>query len=282
MKKFPITAYVGAAVLIAASGWSAGAQTLLYQDTFNADGSLGNATELSQLAGLNASQIAPQSGGSAEVITGNQLSFTLAGGATTSEMRFNIAGQLSTGAAPNLFDWSAGTGGADILAAGGFTVSFDWIAGDTTSGNWIFFTLGNGGDISYSSLRVLNSTTEGGILLKNSGQQQIFSGGSQIGSGSYTPSGTSHVVSITYGLTSWAAGSPVTMSAVVDGNAAGSAAFNLNATAGQYFDIGTYGNNNNLIDNFTVTTVPEPSSWAIMAGGFVLLFVARRFRMMQS
>jgi hypothetical protein len=128
---------------------------------------------------------------------------------------------------------------------------------------------------------VVNSTTEGGILFKNTGAQQLFSGsGTPIATGSYTPTGTSHSVSITYSLTSWAANSPVTMTAVVDGNAAGSASFNLNATAGQYFDIGTYGNANNFIDNFTVTTiapVPEPATWAMMAGGFGLLLITRRF-----
>jgi hypothetical protein len=284
MNKLPImrAACAVAAGLVLTSALSASAQTLLYQDNFNtANGGLPG--DLSRLTGLNASQITPQSGGSGEVISGNQLSLTLDGGASTSEMRFGVTGNPNTGAAPNLFDWSSGAGGAAILAAGGFTVSFNWTAGDTTSGNWIFFTLGNGGDISYSSLRVIDPTTEGGILFKNNGGEQLFSGsGTPIATGSYTPVGTSHSVSITYNLNSWTAGSPVTMTAIVDGNAAGSASFNLNGTAGQYFDIGTYGNNNNLIDNFTVTTVPEPTTWSIAAGGFGLLLVIRRFRRQQA
>jgi hypothetical protein len=270
-----------AAGFVLASGLSASAQTLLYQDNFNtADGAIPG--DLSRLTGLNASQVTPQSGGSGQLISGNQLSLTLAGGATTSEMRFGVTGNANTGAAPNLFDWSSGAGGTAITAAGGFTVSFLWTAGDTTSGNWIFFTLGNGGDISYNNLRIFSSTTENGIIFKNTGAQQIFNGGSSVtGGGSYTPVGTTHSVSITYSLTSWAPGSAVSMSAVVDGNAAGSSTFNLNGTSGQYFDIGTYGNNNNLIDNFTVTTlapVPEPATWAMTAGGLGLLLITRRFR----
>lgn len=269
-----------AAAIMAVGGFSAGAQTVLYQDTFNVpNGAIGGATELSQLTGVNASSVTPQSGGSGQVISGNQLSLTLGGGATTSEMRFGITGNPNTGAAPNLFDWSSGTGGADILSALGFTVSFNWTAGDTTSGNWIFFTVGNGGDISYSGLRVLNSTTENGILLKNNGTVQIFNGGSGAGSQpGFTATGVNHLVTLTYDFSSWAAGSLVTMTANVDGTAVGSTSFNWNATSGQYFDIGTYGNANNLIDNFTVTTAPEPTTWVMMAGGFGMLLATRRFR----
>ncbi len=263
--------------LIAASGFTASAQTLLYNDPLSANGSLGNSTELASLTGVDAASITPQSGGSGQVITGGQLNFTLAGGASTSEMRFGVTGNPNTGAAPNLFDWSAGAGGADILAAGGFTVSFNWTAGDTTSGNWIFLTLGNGGDISYSSLRVLNSTTENGILFKNTGVEQIFNSGSGAGGGSYTPAGTSHVVDVTYNLSSWAVGSPVAMSATVDGNAVGSTTFNLNGTSGQYLDVGTYGNANNNISNFNVSTVPEPGTFSLLGSGFLLLAGLRRW-----
>ena len=267
--------------LIAVTGVSASAQTVLYNDPLSANGALGNATELAAITGVDgvgASSATPQSGGSGQVITGGQLNFTLGGGASTSEMRFGITGVGATGAAPTLFDWSAGAGGADILAAGGFTVSFDWTAGDTTSGNWIFLTLGNGGDISYSNLRVLNSTTENGILFKNSGVEQIFNSGSGAGGGSYTPAGTSHVVDVTYNLSSWAAGSAVAMSATVDGNAAGSTTFNLNGTSGQFLDVGTYGNANNNISNFNVSTVPEPGTFTLLGGGFALLAGLRRLR----
>jgi hypothetical protein len=269
------------AAMMAVGGLSADAQTVLYQDTFNVpNGAIGGATELSQLTGVNASSITPQSGGSGQVISGNQLSLTLGGGASTSEMRFGITGNPNTGAAPNLFDWSSGTGGADILSALGFTVSFNWTAGDTSSGNWIFFSVGNGGDISYSNLRILNSTTENGILLKNNGGVQIYNGGSgPVGSQpGFTPTSVNHLVTLTYNFSSWAANSAVTMTANVDGTAVGSTSFNWNATSGQYFDIGTYQNNNNLIDNFTVTTAPEPTTWAMMAGGFGMLFATRRFR----
>jgi hypothetical protein len=270
-----------AAGLIAAGSLSVNAQTVLYHDPLSAVGNLGNATELSQITGVDgvgSASATPQSGGSGEVITSSGLNFTLGGGATTSEMRFGITGVTATGAAPSLFDWSAGTGGADILAAGGFTVSFNWTAGDTTSGNWIFLTLGNGGDISYSNLRVLNSTTENGILFKNSGSEQIFNSGSGAGGGSYTPTSTSHVVDVTYDLTSWAPGSTVAMSATVDGNAVGSTTFTLNGTSGQFLDVGTYGNANNDISNFNVSTVPEPGTFTLLGSGFALLAGLRRFR----
>jgi hypothetical protein len=265
--------------LVAVGGLTASAQTLIYSDNFNtANGGLDSASLARRIGGLDAGLIEPHSGGSVAAISGNQLNFTLSGGATTSEMRFDNTGS-SGGSAPNLFDWSAGAGGSAITAAGGFTVSFLWTAGDTTSGNWIFFTLGNGGDVSYSNLRIFDSATENGILFKNSGLEQIFNNGAGVaGGGSYTPAGVNHSVSITYSLTSWAAGSPVSMSAIVDGNAVGSTTFNLNGTAGQYFDIGTYGNSDNFIDNFTVTTVPEPSAWAMMLGGFSLLLVSCRAR----
>jgi hypothetical protein len=265
-----------AGVFIAGSA-SVQAQTIIYQDNFNVpDGNLGTGD---LPTGVNGSLITPQSGGAQQTIVGGQLSLNLGGGATTSEMRFNKVGQTGTGAAPDLFDWSSGTGGADILAAGGFTVSFNWTAGDTTSGNWIFFSVGNGGDISYSNLRILNSTTENGILFKNNGGSQVFNSGTQNGGfspGAYTPGSVNHFVTLTYTFNSWASGSAVNMTANVDGNNLGSDSFNWNATAGQYFDIGTYGNANNLIDNLTVTTVPEPGTPALVGAGIGLLLVARR------
>lgn len=278
MKKLPII-HLACAItswVILACGLSANAQTILYQDNFNvANGNLDSAS-LSRLSGTDAGLIAPQSGGSQQVISGNQLSLTLGGGATTSEMRFDNVGQ-SGGAAPNLFDWSAGSTGAAITAAGGMQISFNWTAGDTTSGNWIFLALGNGGDISYNNLRILNSTTESGILFKNSGASQIFNNGASGGTaGSYTPSSVNHLVTIDYNFNSWAAGAPVTMSAIVDGNLVGTDTFNWNATSGQYLDIGTYGNNNNLIDNFMIATAPEPTTWALVAGGAGLFLFARR------
>jgi len=269
----------GIAVL---GGVSAQAQTVIYDDNFTtANGNLDSAS-LSRLSGVDG-QVgsgfpSPQSGGSQQLISGNQLSLTLGGGATTSEMRFGIQGVTATGASPTLFDWSSGAGGSAITSAGGMNISFNWTAPNTTSDNWIFFAAGTEGDVSYSNLRVVNSSTTAGILFKDNGQSQTFNAGTLVGSGSYTPTSVNHVVDLTYDFTSWANGSPVTMTATVDGNVVGTDSFTWrNSSTGEFLDVGTYSDPTTL-GNFEITTVPEPSSWVMLAGGLGTLVAVRRFR----
>jgi len=45
-----------------------------------------------------------------------------------------------------------------------------------------------------------------------------------------------------------------------------------------YIGIGTYQENGNVISNLQIVTAPEPTTWAMMAGGFSVLMISRRFR----
>jgi hypothetical protein len=157
------------------------------------------------------------------------------------------------------------------------TVSFDWTSGDTTSGDWIFFSVGTVGDISYAlPLRVTDVSMDAGIIFKNSGGVQAFNNGVNNANGSFTPTGDEHLVTLNYLFTSWAADAPVTLDATVDGTSVLTDSFTWSHGAGaQYMDLGTF-NNTALIDNFTIQTLPEPTTWAMMAGGFGLLFATRQ------
>jgi len=284
MNKLNTTLAFAAGIAVLA-GVSAQAQTLIYNDSFAVPNGNLDSASLSRLSGVDGSLVAPQSGGVEQTITGGQLNL-LGSGNGSVEMRFGVAGSPNSGNTPNLYDWSSGTGGADIAAAGGFTVSFNWTAGDTSSGNWLFFAVGTLGDRTGGNLRVLQSganATTAGILLKNSGSSQVFNAGTHevADDGTFPVTSVNHVVDITYDFSSWANGSPVTMTATVDGNAAGSDSFTwANAGTGEFFDIGSYDENNTIGDlNIdTLATVPEPSSWVMLAGGLGTLVAFRRFR----
>jgi len=283
MKKsaIPFIPCVAAFGLVIASSLTVGAQTVIYSDNFNVanTANFDTASLSGRLSGLNASAVVPQSGGYEEAISGNQmLIYGLDGGATGSglstEMRFGNASTPSS-----LFDWSSGAGGAAITAAGGMTVSFNWTAPDTTSGAWLSFCMGTLGDVTGTPTRVNNSSTDNGILFRNNGQTAIFNNGSAAGTAlSITPASVNHVIAITYDFTSWATGAPVTMSATEDGTLVGTDSFTWSHGAGsQYLDLQSR-DQTAVVDNFTITTVPEPTTLAIVSIGLGLLVVTRRFR----
>jgi len=287
MKKLPILFIpcVAAAGLVVISGLSASAQTVVFSDNFNAanTSTFDSAPLTGRLSGLDASLVYGQSGGVEMGILNNQLQLNGQRG----EIRFNNSGQTGS-TAPNLFDWSTGAGGAAITAAGGMTISFNLTAPDTTDpANWVSVSVGAANaDDTGGAPRVNNANNSAGILFRDTGGTAIFNNGVEYGAGegSITPAGVSHVVSITYNFTSWAAGAPVTMTATEDGSVVGTDSFTWDY-AYQYIDLGSDtdlpGTDYLLVDNFTVSTVPEPTTWAIVLVGIGILFTARRFHRAQ-
>ncbi|HZL79080.1 MAG TPA: PEP-CTERM sorting domain-containing protein [Candidatus Limnocylindrales bacterium] len=72
------------------------------------------------------------------------------------------------------------------------------------------------------------------------------------------------------------------LNAYVDGGLTDTQTFNWNGNSGFLTQEMASVGNGNRIDNYTISTVPEPATWAIMAGGFGMLLAARRFRRPQA
>jgi len=115
------SAILAAALMFATT---AGAQQLLFRDTFNtADSASFDAAALDgRLSGSAAgTQTVLRSWGAQQQINNNQL--LLPTGGDTGVRWENAAGPFG---GANRYNWAGGTTGASILAAGGFSVSFDY------------------------------------------------------------------------------------------------------------------------------------------------------------
>src|SRR5688572_10366254 len=169
----PLYAFLGAALTLAAP---AGAQQLLFLDNFNvADAASFDAAPLTgRLSGSVAgTETVLRSWGSQEQINNNQLLLPVG---TASGVRWEIvAGPFG---AANRFNWAGGSTGASILAAGGFSVSFDHIPGNNTSTNWISFQVGT---VNADSGNLTND--DNGILFRQNGAAERFDNSVNLGAG---------------------------------------------------------------------------------------------------
>ena len=247
--------------LILAIGSSASASTLLFQDNFNdPDGSLTTPTA-GRVSGLAAGQTALESFRSVQSISNNQLALNGNGG-----VRF--------GPENDRYDWAGPTTGGAILAAGGFSVSFDWTyAGSST--DWLAFKIGgpnadsnvNPGDLDFS------------ILLRENGGNQLFDNGANLGdtglSFAAVPNVTVPVV-VNYMFDSFADGSNVNVTASVDGVEVVNNNFTWDGNNGElYFEL--QAETDFSIDNLAIATIPEPSVASLgLLGGLFLLRRKRR------
>jgi hypothetical protein len=283
MKKLPIVAAV--AGLIVAGGLSASAQTLIYSDTFAGSGNLDSSSQAG-ISGVDNTAL-PQSAAIEHTVDGSgNLNLLTPGGNGSGDsgyIRFGTIGSPST-----IYDWAASPGASAITSAGGMVVSFNWTAQNTTSDNWIFVEAGAkagsqaSGGYGWSSPIFDGGGNSGGILLANNGGAGAFNNGIQQPNGvGLTPLTVNHTVVLDYAFTSWAVGAPVTVTAIVDGQTAITDSFTWQ-NAYNYLNIGTYQEPNTISDLTIVTATPEPTTWAMMAGGFGVLLASRRFRRVQS
>ena len=239
------------AILLGLTGLATHAQTVIWSDNFNiADtGSLDGSTQTGRHTGLLASSVVGRSGGVQLSISGNELNIFKTGQGQDGRMRF--ADVANTG---GRWDWASGTGGSTITTGGGMKIDFDWTAANNTSGDWISYSVGITPN-SDVNLRILNGGTASGIILKNNGTAQVFQNGSGGASASFNVSSLTRHVTLVYSFTSFADGSPVTLTAYVDGTQVMTQSFNWNANSGvQNMEISSYANGSR-IDNFTVSTI---------------------------
>ena len=286
MKKIQIakTACAVAAGLIIAGGLSAGAQTVIYSDTFAGSAQNLDGAPTTGIGGVDggASGAQPQSAAIEQTIdgSGNLQLLTTSTSGGSGWIRFDTIGNTST-----LYNWATSPGAAAIAAAGGMTISFDWIAANTNADNWIFVVAGasstsqttGGGGGSYTSPYFTGGGS--GILLKNDGGAG-YTGGTGTSPG-FTVASVNHTVTLNYSFTSWSVGAPVTVTAIVDGQTAATDSYTWQNSY-NYLSIGTYQENGNDINSLEITTVPEPTTWAMMAGGLGMLLATRRLRRSQA
>ncbi|YCM43701.1 hypothetical protein V2O64_20560 [Verrucomicrobiaceae bacterium 227] len=239
-------------------GISLAPAAILFSDNFDvADNTSFDAADtLGRLSGTLADDVVLRAHRAQQQIQENQLLLIRRTEGGAAGVRFeNAAGPYS---GTNRFDWAAGTTGADILASGGFEVSFDWTPADNTNNEWFMWAVGTPNADSGGSI-VNAATTDYGILVRNTGGTQRFDNGTVYGDPqtfTTTAGGNkTYAVSLTYTFPDFADGTSVTAVTSIDGVEVANDSFEWDDNAGVlHMEIGT-NTNGNLIDNLTVSTL---------------------------
>lgn len=247
---------------------------VLFSDNFNApDSNSFDASAIAgRLSGLVAGETYLRSWGTQEQISTNQL---LTPTTNSGGLRFeNALNDPGTTGAADRYNWAGGAGGSSILASGGFTVSFDWYAPESTLGDWISFQVGTN---NADSGNLANGGTDYGILFRNNGNTERFDNGTNLGAGgTFTAgAGTLQQVLITYKFSSFADGTSVNAVSTVNGVQVANDTFTWDGNAGELrMELGAI-SANSRIDNLTISSIPEPSA-ALLLGLPVLGLLRRR------
>lgn len=113
------------------------------------------------------------------------------------------------------FDLAAGDFGSEILSAGGFQVSFDWVPSDTTDHDWIALSAGIRETLADADTEFIQAETDMGVLLRNNGGVQVRDQLGIFDSGNFLPTSEPVRVVVHFAFDSFADGSTVTMNAWV-------------------------------------------------------------------
>ena len=258
IRTLPLLAILAAALTIATT---ANAQQLLFLDNFNvADSASFDAAPLTgRLSGsVGGTETVLRSWGAQEQINNNQL--LLPAGGDNGVRWENAAGPFG---AANRYNWAGGTTGASILAAGGFSVRFDYLPVDNTSANWISFQVGT---VNADSGNLTND--DYGILFRQNGNTERWDNSVNLGAGgafTATPGGVSRSIRIDYLFSSFADGATVNTISQINGVQVANDFFTWDSNGGaMYMELG-HNDAGNRVDNLMVSTIPEPSSAALFA-----------------
>ena len=237
---------------------------LLWMDNFDAPdtNNFDGASLAGRLSGTESGNTTFRSFGFQQSISNNQLLMPFGGNG----VRF---GQETA-----RYDWASGTSGSAILADGGFVVAFDWIPQDNTDSEWVSYQVGT---INADNGNLTDD--DYGILFRNNGGTERFDNNVNLGAGASfiaTAGGLARRVEITYSFSSFADGSTVSVKSTVNGFEVASDSFTWDNNGGQMrMEMGN-GVNNTRVDNFSVATVPEPTSALLLLAGALGIASRRR------
>jgi hypothetical protein len=266
MRSFLLTGFL----VLSAASFASGA--VLFADNFNTanNASFDAAPTAGRLSGTAAGEIVLRSWGAQEQIDNNQLLIPASG---NSGVRFENAAGPFGGA--NRYNWAGATTGPGILAAGGFVVSFDYAPAGSASTNWISFQVGT---VNADSGNLTDD--DYGILFRQNGNTERFDNTVNLGAGGSflaTAGGVLRHVEITYLFSSFADGATVNAISTVNGVQVANDTFTWDSNAGEMrMELGS-NDAGNRVDNFTISTVPEPSL-TLLLGLAGLGLAARRRR----
>ncbi|MFT5498312.1 MAG: hypothetical protein ACI9TH_003723 [Kiritimatiellia bacterium] len=235
-------------------------------DTTNFDG----APLTGRLAGPLAGETYLRSFGFQQDINNNQLLLPTG----DNGVRFEDATNDPTSGAADRYNWAGGSAGPAILAAGGFVVSFDWIPPENTLADWVSFQVGT---VNADNGNLTDD--DYGILFRNNGGAERFDSPTNLGAGgtfAASPGGVARAVKIVYAFTSFADGSSVQAISSVDGTQVANDTFTWDTNAGELRIEMGHNAANTRIDNLMVSTIPEPSSLALLGLGMLGLLLRRR------
>lgn len=249
---------------------------LVLSDNFDApdSGNFDNSDQTGRRDGILGPEVQLRSSRIQHTIAGNQLVMGRPGSGS-GRIRFHDAANLA-----NWHNFAAGTAGMSILAAGGMRVEFDWTPVNNTNDNWVSWSIGISNQAAGEpGIRVNHAATDFGILFRHNGGTQYFDNGAATTGESFTAGLDPRHVMIDFYFASFDDGSDATVSASVDGTPVLSGyGFQWDGNAGAFhMELGGY-ENGTLIDNFRISTIPEPSSLALVGLGVAMAARRRRRR----
>ena len=240
---------------------------VLYSENFDGEGTAFNAynagtTPEINVGGIDALESTGQSQGGNAGDTAWAMRLPTSG---ANGLRFGNSGG---------YNWATGANSAAILAAGGFSISFDYTIG-TAGSNWVLVRVGNGAE----NANVFGADVDSAVFARGTGtivtRDNNVSSGEQGTATANAPRSAEFI----YEFDSWAAGTTVTFTGLIDGAVVATDTFNWDGTNDVKIVFSGFdgnGGTTNEVDNIVISTVPEPGSLALIGLGGLL--IARRRR----